>query len=82
MAKPDTGVQSEFVKIAVGELLGVIKGHVANNPKMDQEEKMHALVEGTGAFHGIAAKIQLGDNQQLAARPVGDMSKSNEVQIG
>ena len=79
MAKPTTGEQSEFVQIAVQQLVGVIDGHVANNPAMAHAEKMHALVERSGAFAGIASQIQVGDSQQLAARPVGE---KQQTQVG
>ena len=73
----DTSTMSKYVQDAVGGLLGVIAKGVAENPKLAQEDKMATLVEGAGgAFTGIAGKIQVGDNQQLAARSVGDMSHS------
>ena len=79
--KPVLENMPKHVQDAVGALLGEIAKGVAANPVLSQQEKMASLVEGTGAFNGIANKIQLGDNQLVAARPVGDMSQSRESGI-
>ncbi len=74
--KPDLATMPKHVQDAVGALVGVIDEGVANNPKLAQEEKMARLIEGAGAFKGIAGNIQVGGGQ-VAARAVG--SKPEEL---
>jgi hypothetical protein len=57
MAKPTTESLPSHVQDAVGMLDNVIAGHVANNPKMAQEEKLASPVEGSGAFKGAGVSV-------------------------
>ena len=82
MAKPNTESLPSHVQDAAAMFDSVVAGHVANNPKLAQEEKLANMIEGVQAFKGRANEMQAADTkQQVAAQTVGDMSKDTTRQV-
>ena len=71
-------MDSELAKHAREGFGGVVDELVARNPKLAKEAHLASLVEGFKAPEGVSHS---GSNEQVAARPVGNMSRSNETGI-